>query len=229
MALHVNQTDRDKVEAEIKAQEKRTSGEIVVVVASHCDDYIHVPIHIATGFALAVPLILPLLSTFFPWSSIPLRWIFMIQLIVFIAVALLFSIEPLRWWITPKSLKQKYASRFAAAEFLALELHRTLHRTGIMIFVALREHYVEIVTDTSVSERIPNAHWQTIVDNMLATLRKQDLTGALVQGVQLSGEALAQHFPPRAKNSNELPDKLVIVDDRGTKIVRPGGNWDPGD
>jgi putative membrane protein len=220
MAVNISQTDRARVEAAIKDQETRTSGEIVVVVASQCDDYIHVPIHIATGVALALPLALPLLSGFFPWSSLPLRWVFVIQLFIFIAVALVLSIEQLRWLVTPKSLKRKYASRFAAAEFLALDMHRTLDRTGVLIFVALRERYVEIICDVSAGEQIGDEEWQTIILGMRSLLRLEKLTEALVLGVDHAGGVLRDSFPPRARNPNEISDKLIVVDEAGTTRFR---------
>jgi putative membrane protein len=229
MALDVMQADVGAVEAEIKAQEVHTAGEIVVVIASQCDDYIHVPIHIATACALAVPLVMPLFQFLFPWSSVPWRWIFVVQLLVFIAVAALLSLDRLRWWVTPRSMKRKYAGRFAAAEFLALDLHRTMRRTGVLIFVALREHYVEIIADKAAGEKISGTEWQGVVRDMLPFLRKEQLTESLLAGTRGAGELLAREFPPRGRNPNEIPDRVVIVDDRGTRIVRPGGHWDAGD
>ncbi len=229
MTLDVNQADVKAVEAEIRRQEKHSSGEIVVVIASQCDDYIHVPIHIATACALAVPLVLPLFQFLFPWSSIAWRWVFLAQLLVFIAVAALLSLDQLRWWVTPRSLKRKYSGRFAAAEFLALDLHRTAQRTGVLIFVALRERYVAIIADRAAGEKIRNEEWQGVVQEMLPHLRSEHLTESLLTGVQRAGALLAREFPPRGRNPNEIPNKVVIVDDRGSPTARPGGHWDAGD
>jgi putative membrane protein len=223
--ITVDQIDTGKVEAAIRGEETRTSGEIVVVVASHCDDYIHVPIHIATACALLTPLLLPFLSQFFPWSVLSLRWVFLIQLIVFIFIATTLSIPPLRWWVTPRSMKNKHASRFAAAEFLALELHRTVERTGVLIFVALREHYIEIISDTAVSQQIPDEEWSRIIQRMRPHFVSGQATEALLTGVQLSGEALARHFPPGSTNLNQVSDKVVIVDDEGTRRARRSADW----
>jgi putative membrane protein len=226
MALHVSQADVKAVETQIRDEETHTSGEIVVVLASQCDDYIHVPIHIATACALAMPLSMPILRHVFPWSSVPWGWVFMAQLVVFILVAAILSLDRLRWLVTPRALKRKYASRFAAAEFLALDLHRTEQRSGVLIFVALREHYIEIVADKSASELIDNASWQRVVGKMIPLLRAGLLTEALVQGVRETGIVLAQVLPPLPRNQNEVPDRVIVVDDNGTRVSRPGGNWD---
>jgi hypothetical protein len=49
----VDEFDR-QVSAAIKAAEKDTSGEIVVVLAHRSDDYLHVPLHYAAAAALAL-------------------------------------------------------------------------------------------------------------------------------------------------------------------------------
>jgi uncharacterized membrane protein len=54
----ISEKTRRQVSAAIKAAERDTSGEIVVVLAHRSDDYLHVPLHYAAAGALALPLIL---------------------------------------------------------------------------------------------------------------------------------------------------------------------------
>lgn len=211
MKDNVTKSDRHAVVAAIKAAELKTSGEIIVVVANQSDDYVHVPIHIAAGMALAVPFVLPWAARFFPWASVTLWWVFAIQLMVFIVVALLLSQSWFRYFVTPRMLMRKYAHRNAATQFLAINAHRTGGRTGVLIFVSLLEHYVEIVADTAIAAKVSHADWQRIVDQMLPLLKVHQLTDALVLGVEHSGEKLAKHFPPSATNPNELPDHFIVL------------------
>ncbi len=211
MKDNVTKSDRHIVVAAIKAAELETSGEIVVVVAKQSDDYVHVPIHIAAGMALAVPFVLPWLARFFPWASVTLWWVFAIQLIVFIVAALLLSQPWFRQLVTPRRLMRKYAHRNAATQFLAIYAHGTGGRTGVLIFVSLLERYVEIVADTAISAKVSQDDWQRIIDQMLPLLKAQKLTEALVLGIEHSGEKLAKHFPPTAVNPNELPDHFIVL------------------
>jgi putative membrane protein len=203
--------ERQKVSLAIKKAELLTSGEIMVVAARQSDDYVHVPLHIAAGAALAVPFLLPLLARFFPWTAVPLLWVFVTQLLVFIIVALVLSQAPFRYWVTPKKLMHKYAQRNAAMQFLVANTRNTEGRTGVLIFVSLLERYCEIIGDTAIARKVDNKTWQSIVDEMLLHLRDGKLTDALVHAVDRCGHELAKHFPPGSANPNELPDHFIVL------------------
>ena len=212
MIAEISTADRRKVTQAIKKAEESTSGEIVVVAARQSDDYIHVPLHIAAALALAVPLLLPLGADFFPWASVPLFWVFVVQLLVFIVVALVLGLAPLRYAVTPKRLMRKYAHRYAAAEFLAVNMHGTGGRTGVLIFVSLLERHCEIIADTAIDMKVAQQDWQAIIDDMLPLLRRHEIAEALVLAVQRCGKILAEHFPPGEPNPNELPDHFIVLD-----------------
>lgn len=211
MADRLPPAERQKVTLAIKKAELLTSGEIVVIAARQSDDYIHVHIHMATGFALAVPLILPLLSQYFPWAAVPITWVFVAQLLVFILVAVVFSLPALRYAITPKSLMHKYAKRNAAAQFLAINAHGTGGRTGVLIFVSLLERYCEIIGDVAIAQKVPHAKWAAIIDEIRPILRSGDLTQGLVVAVERCGAELQKHFPPGTGNTNELSDHFIVM------------------
>ena len=204
--------ERAKVTEAITAAEAHTSGEIVVVAARQSDDYIHVPIHIATAAALAVPLAEPLLARFASWSAITIGQLFLVQLVTFITVALILSLPALRYSVTPKKLMKKYAHRNAAAQFLASNLSATRERTGVLIFVSLLEHYVEVIGDKAIAEKLTQHDWQKIVDDMLPLLKEKQTTDALVLAVHRCGALLATHFPAGRHNPNELPDHFIVLD-----------------
>ena len=212
MIAEISPADRRKVTLAIKKAEESTSGEIVVIAARQSDDYIHVPLHIAAALALAVPLVLPFLSGLFPWASVPLYWVFLAQLLVFIAVALVLGLAPLRYAVTPKRLMRKYAHRYAAAEFLAVNMHGTGGRTGVLIFVSLLERHCEIIADTAIDKKVTHQDWQAIIDSMLPLLRRGETAEALILAVNQCGRILSEHFPPGAPNPNELPDHFIVLD-----------------
>ncbi|QIG46768.1 hypothetical protein G5V57_02770 [Nordella sp. HKS 07] len=207
----VTDNDRERIKAAIQSAERTTSGEIVVVVAYRSDDYLHVPLHVATAAALAVPLLLPLVSRFLHWYPTPIAWVFVYQLVTFIVVALALSIPPLRYYITPRALMRKYAHRHASAQFLASNIHTTRARTGVLIFVSLLERYCEIVADIAVSEKVPKRTWRVIIDQILPRIKAGDLAAGLETGIARCAEHLSKHFPPGALNLNELPDHLIVI------------------
>ena len=211
MKYDLSHSQRQQVTLAIKKAELLTSGEIVVVAARQSDDYQHVPIHFACGFALAIPFVIPVLAPLFAWSVVPLKWVFLTQLLSFIALALVFSLPPLRYWITPKSLMIKYAHRNAATQFLAVNTHGTGGRTGVLIFVSLLERYCEIIGDTAIASKVNQLIWQSIIDDMLPLLREGKITQAMVFATDRCGDELAKHFPPGSENPNELPDHFIVL------------------
>jgi putative membrane protein len=210
--IEISSSDRARVTTAISGAEQNTSGEIVVIAARQSDDYVHVPLHLAAGVALAVPFVLPWLAELFPWSTLPLGWVFIIQLVAFILVALLFSLDPVCYWITPRVLMRKYAARNAAFQFLAINTHGTAGRTGILLFVSLLERHVEVVGDTEIAARVSQSEWQAIVDEMLPYLREERVADALVIGIERCGALLQQHFPPGSANPNEIPDHFIVLE-----------------
>jgi putative membrane protein len=137
--------------------------------------------------------------------------VFAYQLIVFILVALILSVAPLRFAVTPKRLMHKHAHRHAATQFLARNLHTTADRTGVLIFVSLLERYCEIIADTAVAAKVDNATWQEIIEEMLPAIRSGDLASGLEHAVGRCGRLLAHHFPPGALNPDELPDHMIVI------------------
>ncbi len=211
MEADLSHSQRQQVTLAIKKAELLTSGEIIVIAARQSDDYLHVPIHIAAGVALAVPFIMPWASRFFTWAVTPLYWVFVVQLLTFIVVALLLSLSPLRYWVTPKKLMNKCTHRNAATQFLAVNAHGTGGRTGVLVFVSLLERYCEIIGDTAIAQKVNQQTWQKIIDEMLPALRDGRLTDALVLAIDRCGHVLAQHFPPGSENPNELPDHFIVL------------------
>ncbi len=212
--IDLSAEERGRVTRAITLAEKDTSGEIVVVVTRQSDDYIHVPLHIAAGVALAVPLLLyvPWFVRLFPWAEVSFKWIYLIQLLSFIVVALVLSIRSLRYLVTPRALMRKYAHRNAASQFLTRNMHTTRGRTGVLIFVSLLERFCEVVGDTEIAAKVDHATWQSIVDEMLPILHEERIGEGLVLGVRRCGEVLARHFPPGTENPDELPNHLIVID-----------------
>jgi putative membrane protein len=132
-------------------------------------------------------------------------------MLVFIVVALVLSQDWFRYRVTPRKLMRKYAHRNAAAQFLAVGAHGTGGRTGVLIFVSLLEHYVEIIGDTAIAAKVSHADWQRIVDAMLPHLKEGEVADALVLGIEKCGMTLAKHFPPEAHNPNDLPDHFIVL------------------
>jgi putative membrane protein len=107
LMIEFTKADYEVVSAAIREAEKRTSGQIVCVLAHSSSGYAYVPILWASVLALAAPW--PLIE-FTQWS---VQRIFMVQLLVFILAGFLFSWIPVRLALVPRAVRRARAHRAA--------------------------------------------------------------------------------------------------------------------
>ena len=134
-----------------------------------------------------------------------------LQIAVFALVYALVNFTGLKLALTPKATRRKKAHEKAMEQFYARGLHLTRGRTGVMIFCALEEHFVEVIADEGIYSKVDTSTWDNTVNVLLKNIRAGDLTTGFVEAVAACGVALAQHFPPDAENPNELPDVLIEI------------------
>ncbi len=202
--MQFGKEDYEAVATAIGAAEKKTSGQIVCVLAHSSSGYVHVPILWATALALFTPW--PLID-FTQWS---VQRIFLIQLAVFIVAGLVFSWMPLRLLLVPRPVQRARAHRAAIEQFVVRGISRTKNRTGILIFVSLAEHYARIIADDGIAAKVPNSEWQAAIDALTAHMREDHIAAGFTAAIERCGGVLAQHAPPDG-SPNELPDRLYIM------------------
>ncbi|MGL5733463.1 MAG: TPM domain-containing protein [Beijerinckiaceae bacterium] len=199
-------TDRDRIAASIRHAELRTSGEILVLVARTASDYWAIPVLWAAIAALAMPWPLIWLTS---WSAYTIH---LMQMIAFAVLALLFSLpRSNRIALVPRFLRRRRARQMAREHFFTQGLHRTMQRTGVMIFVAVTERYAEVLVDDGIADRVDDGVWREVVTDLVAALRDNRMGDGLVRAVEECAVILADHVPPVADDQNELPDKVILI------------------
>jgi putative membrane protein len=207
MEEFISRKDRNRIERAITAAEKKTSGEIIAVVAESSDLYMFLPIMWAALLALATPLII---FTFTPWPW-PTAYVYTTQLAVFAGAALAVQWWPLRIALVPRAVKRSRAHRQAMEQFLARNLHTTKERTGVLIFVSAAEHYAEVIADEGIYKKVPPKVWDEAVAGLTADIARGKVTEGFVTAIELCGGVLATHFPPGPHDENELPNHLIVL------------------
>jgi uncharacterized membrane protein len=96
----------------------------------------------------------------------------------------------------------------AVKVFEKLGMTRTMERTGVLIYLALKNHRFAVVGDIGTHEKVPPDFWTKIRDAMQDDFQKGDFVKGLVDGIQTCGEQLTEFFPRRATDKNELSDQL---------------------
>jgi putative membrane protein len=113
--------------------------------------------------------------------------------------------------IVPPSIAGEAARRAAQSLFLAHGLHLTDARTGLLIYVAVIDRRVEIVTDAGINSKVDQAIWDDLAREIAGAAKRHDLANGLIGAVQRTGSLLAQHCPPAGDDRNELPDRVVVI------------------
>jgi putative membrane protein len=198
--------DRVRISEAVFRAEAGTAGEIYVVVARAADDYWFVPILWAALVALLVPWPLHMLT------NLPAGVILLIQAVTFVSIAVVASHPAIRYRIVPPSIAAEAARKAAQSLFLAHGVHQTEARTGILIYLALADRRVEIVADAGIDGKVAQAVWDDLARKIVAAARANALTDGIVAAVGRAGSLLAEHFPRRPGDRNELPDHVVEID-----------------
>lgn len=200
----LSEQEQARVRDAVRRAESATSGQFVTVIASASDGYRFIPTLWAALIALAIPGIG--LATGYSYGPL-----YALQVVAFFVLALGFRWMPLRISLIPKSVKLRRASRLAREQFMTLGLHRTPDRTGVLFFVSVAEHYVEILADDGVAQVVDEGQWRQIVDEYLEAVRKGRVGEGMVLAIDDCTELMANHFPPGEVEHNLLPDHLIQI------------------
>ena len=97
----------------------------------------------------------------------------------------------------------------ALAMFGKLRVWDTEHNNGVLIYLLLAEHRIEIVADRGLDRQVSAAQWRDVMERMRAAFRQGEFEAGLNAAIDAVDALLVQHFPlaPGEHNPNELPDK----------------------
>lgn len=202
----LNESAQKRVAQAIAEVELHTDAEVVTVLARQADDYTYIPLLWAGLIALLVP---GLINYYPGWLNA--HQLLLAQWATFVVMGLLFRLPALTTRLVPRHVRHWRAGNLARRQFLERRLHHTQGSTGMLIFVAEAERYVEILVDEGISSRIDDETWAGIVQAFTAQVARGQTLEGFVQCIEACGVQLQAHVPlthPR----NELPDRLVILD-----------------
>jgi putative membrane protein len=200
----LNDDDKTTVSDAIKHAERGTSGELVTVITPASDDYWFIPSLWASLLALAVPAIILLIGTWMDALTL-----FSIQIGTFLVLFMLFRIPTFKHALVPKNIKHLRASRVAREQFFIQGLQNTEGRTGILLFVSVAEHYVEVIADKGINDVVPDGTWDKVVTDFVLKVKEKQYTQGFIAAIEDCGNILAEHFPAQGDSQNELPNHLI--------------------
>jgi len=205
----ISEQDHERIAVAIRAAEANTSGEIYAVLARTSDDYFFAAGFVATCGILIASVIMAFLAHWY-WFDISLPMFGLAILAAFAtAMALLWFVPTVRMLLVPRRIRYKRAHLNALQQFLARNVHITEHRTGILLFVSMAEHYAEVIADAGIHARVEQDEWNSIVATLTHHASRSEVAEGFVLAIGQAGNLLEKHFPAGAHNINELDDHLI--------------------
>lgn len=109
-------------------------------------------------------------------------------------------------------LKGLPARARAITMFGKLRVWDTEHNNGVLIYLLLADHAIEIVADRGLARQVPQAHWDGVLAGMREAFRAGRFEAGLAEAIDRVDEMLLRHFPlaPGQANPNELPDRPTL-------------------
>jgi putative membrane protein len=230
-AVFFTDDEKKTIESVIADVEKKSSGEIVAMVVDRSDDYADIDVLgavLGAAFISVYPSglffmlserILHRLIPSISWTAdVPVLPHFYFGLCSFVLFTIIFYFlllwiirrQPVvkRFFLHDRRKEREIRDR-ALRAFHEHRLDRTRDATGVLFLISLLERKVYVAADHGIYNKIS----QTALDGFAAAVAKGVAQGkaceALCESIRAIGVDLAQFFPARDDDKNELSDKVV--------------------
>ena len=102
----------------------------------------------------------------------------------------------------------KTAYEKATQYFEELDMHKTILRNGVLIYLAIADHQFAIIGDAGINQRVSDNFWESTKEKMIQHFRNSDYVSGLIEGIHEAGEQLQHFFPRKEDDVNELPNEI---------------------
>jgi len=97
--------------------------------------------------------------------------------------------------------------------FGKLRVWDTAHNNGVLIYLLMAEHAIEIVADRGIDAHVNREEWAAMAQRMAAAFRERRFEDGITQALEEVSALLVAHFPlaEGEADRNELPDAPVVI------------------
>jgi len=100
----------------------------------------------------------------------------------------------------------------AESAFARLHVWNTEHNTGVLVYILIADHAIEIVADRGIAAKVGDEEWRAICALMQRDFAAGEYEKGSLAGVAAITEVLVRHFPSNGRrNLDELPDRPVLL------------------
>lgn len=208
--------EQEQIQAAVAAAEARTSGEIVPYIVMHSGRYDAAVWRAASGSAVLALFLVFLFHQFYDgWAF---GWMFtewgagLLTVLAGTLGALLTAYVPAltRWMAGAATMAADVHAR-AMRAFVEEEVFNTRDRTGILLFVSLLEHRIEVFGDEGINRKVSPEDWIEVVERIRRGVQQDHLAQGLVEAIAMCGELLERKgVAIKPDDSDELPNAVRV-------------------
>ena len=198
--------EQKKIEAAIFEVETRTAGEVAVMVVDQSDTYPEA--RILAGVLLGSLLALIVADLSFAdslWFFVPAAALFA----MLIGWGVKFLPQVLRVFIPGTRLESRVQD-WAVRAFYEKGLYLTRDDTGVLFFLSLFERKVWILADKGIYTKISQEKLQEYAAEMAKGVKEGRAAERLCSEIKNVGDILAEHFPIKPDDTNEISNKIIV-------------------
>jgi putative membrane protein len=204
-ATFFTEDEKKRISEATRQIESLTSGELAVMVVESSDKYRDA--EIIGGIVFGSIAAFALTEIFFNaviWYYIPLSILF------FFPFMLLTGIVPvLKTVFIGAGRKNEAVVQRALKGFYDKGLYRTRDNTGVLFFISILERKVWVLADKGISAKIEQQTMNRFASTVTQGIKEGRACDALCQTINDIGQILAEHFPVRTDDTNELSDEVI--------------------
>lgn len=114
--------------------------------------------------------------------------------------------------LSPARVWRGMSGRERAIEvFSTLRVWDTEQNSGVLVYLLLADHDIEIVADRGIASLVDDTAWEAVAQTMEAAFRQGEFERGALAGIEQISALLAAHFPPQGDNPDELANRPVII------------------
>ncbi len=197
--------ERKQVEACVRRVEQNTAAEIVPLIAPSSSGYPRAALAAAVACGLLAAAVVGYsLGDLVVWEFLAL-----FGAGLFMGTFLNQVVPALRKPFLSRKEMAFEVDEAAHLAFLEHEIFATRDRTGILLFVSVYERRVRVLADAGIAAKVGQEVWDAVAAQLAAGIRAGRRAEALCEAVQRCGALVAEAFPRKADDTDELPNLIV--------------------
>ncbi|NBB88019.1 MAG: hypothetical protein GVY12_17610 [Bacteroidetes bacterium] len=216
MPLHFSENELRQITEAVDAAEIKTAGEIVPVIARNSGQY-GAAVWRAASLCGVLSLV-GVMLVFQLYDGWGLTWLYAgwgVAVVATLAGTLgavtTAYVPAVKRLLTPTDLMARKVHRRAMQAFVEEEVFDTKDRTGILIFISIDEHRIEVLGDVGINALVEPDDWIAVIERIREGIQQDRVAEGLVEAIGICGTMLRKRgVDPQGADPNELDNRLRV-------------------